>query len=217
MNGSSDNRQLGCFITVEGGEGAGKSTNLALIEQCLSDLGIDYVTTREPGGTSLGEEIRALLLEHRAEPMCAKAELLLVFAARAEHLDRVILPALKSGRWVVCDRFTDASYAYQGAGRGLGNEPVAALESLVQGALRPDVTLLFDVAVEVGMARAGRRGAADRFESEAHTFFEKVRQAYLQRAHEDPHRYRVIDASQTLAEVEKQVRATVEQLVRQWS
>ncbi len=216
MNTRGDTQTAGRFITMEGGEGAGKSTSLALIEGWLTERGIAYVVTREPGGTSLGEEIRGLLLEHRENPMCATAELLLMFAARAEHLARVIRPALQVGSWVICDRFTDASYAYQGVARGLGVESVAVLEQLVQGDLRPDATLLFDVPVEVGMARAGQRGAADRFESEARDFFEKVRQAYLDRANSDAQRYRIIDAGQSLQAVESQVRATLDELVRRW-
>lgn len=216
MDHSNNSQRRGRFITVEGGEGAGKSTNLALIEQCLREAGIDLVVTREPGGTPLGEEIRALLLEHRPEPMCHAAELLLIFAARAEHLHKVIRPALQAGQWVVCDRFTDATYAYQGAGRGMGEEPVAHLEQWVQGSLRPDVTLLFDVPVAVGMTRAGKRGAADRFESEAQTFFEAVRSVYLQRAERNPHKYRVIDAAQALERVQQQVRSIVSQLIQQW-
>ena len=208
--------RMGRFITVEGGEGAGKSTNLRLIEHCLQEEGIEFIATREPGGTSLGEEIRALLLEHRDEPMSNTAELLLVFAARAEHLAKVILPALKTGRWVICDRFTDATYAYQGAARGMGDESVALLENFVQGTLRPDVTLLFDLPVSLGLTRAGRRGAADRFESEAQTFFEQVRTAYLERAKQNPERYRIVDAAQDLDHVHNQVRTILQHLIRQW-
>ncbi|KAA3627382.1 MAG: dTMP kinase [Proteobacteria bacterium] len=207
---------MGRFITVEGGEGAGKSTNLRLIEHCLQEEGIEFIATREPGGTPLGEEIRALLLEHRDEPMSNTAELLLVFAARAEHVAKVILPALKTGRWVICDRFTDATYAYQGAARGMGDESVALLENFVQGALRPDITLLFDLPVSLGLTRAGRRGAADRFESEAQAFFEQVRTAYLERAKQNPERYRIVDAAQDLDHVHNQVRTILQHLIRQW-
>lgn len=208
--------RTGRFITVEGGEGAGKSTNLRLIEQCLREAGIDFVSTREPGGTPLGEEVRTLLLEHRDQPMSSTAELLLVFAARAEHIAKVISPALQAGQWVICDRFTDATYAYQGAARGIGEESVALLEHFVQDALRPDITLLFDLPVALGLERAGQRGAADRFESETQTFFEQVRTAYLKRAKLNPERYRIIDAAQDLASVQDQVRAILRQLIRHW-
>lgn len=206
----------GRFITVEGGEGAGKSTNISLIEQMLTSAGIDVVMTREPGGTYLGEEIRNLLLENRDDAMSTAAELLLIFAARAEHLEKVIRPALHSGRWVVCDRFTDATYAYQGGGRQLGFELITELEQSVQGDLRPDCTLLFDVPVSTGLARAGRRGEADRFEKEEQAFFDRVRATYLRRAEEHPSRYHIIDASRELAEVQDQVRAVVDALLGQW-
>lgn len=211
------NQQIGRFITVEGGEGAGKSTNIGFMQECLRQAGIAFLVTREPGGTPLGEEIRALLLEHRREAMCHVAELLLVFAARAEHLEKVIKPALQVGKWVICDRFTDATYAYQGAARGMGDEPVELLEDFVQGALRPDATLIFDLPVELGMSRAGRRGIADRFESEAMHFFEKVRAAYLQRARRDGGRYHIVDASQDLDRVQKQVDDVLQMLIRRWS
>lgn len=216
MNAQQDNRNVGRFITVEGGEGAGKSTNLRLIEEYLRGHGVDLIVTREPGGTLLGEEIRALLLEHRSEPMCLTAELLLLFAARAEHLEKVIKPALRAGQWVVCDRFTDATYAYQGAARGMGEQPVALLEQFVQGDLRPEATLLFDLPVATGLARAGKRSEADRFESEAQAFFEQVRSAYLQRARQDATRYHIVDAAQTLEDVRVQIRAILQQLIEQW-
>lgn len=195
----------GRFITVEGGEGAGKSTNIDWIRIRLEAAGHSVVVTREPGGTTLGEEVRALLLGHRADGMSADAELLLMFAARAEHLARVIEPALARGDWVLCDRFTDATYAYQGGGRGIDAERIAQLESYVQGALRPDLTLLLDLPVAEGMRRAGRRGDPDRFESESLAFFERVRASYLDRARSMPVRYRVIDAGRTLDEVRRQI------------
>ena len=191
----------GKFITLEGIEGAGKSTQLAHLCARLTAAGKTVVRTREPGGTSLGEEIRALLLSPQHTGMTADAELLLMFAARAAHLAQVIQPALQAGQWVVCDRFTDATYAYQGGGRGIPVARIAALEEWVQGALRPDLTLLFDLPVDVGRDRAGARSAPDRFERERDEFFERVRAAYLARAAAAPQRYRVIDASQPLVDV----------------
>lgn len=195
----------GRFITVEGTEGVGKSSNLAFIRQQLEAEGIDVIVTREPGGTQLGEEIRALLLDHRHDGMSCDTELLLMFAARAEHIAQVIEPALANGRWVLCDRFTDATYAYQGGGRGIAHERIAVLETWVQGSLRPDYTVLLDLPVEIGLARAGTRGTADRFEKEHQTFFEQVRNAYLAQAERVPQRYRVVDASETLEQVQQQL------------
>ena len=195
------------FITVEGIEGAGKSTQLGFIRAVLETAGQRVLLTREPGGTALGEEIRSLLLEQREDGMSADAELLLLFAARAEHLQQVIRPALETGSWVVCDRFTDATYAYQGGGRGIAWERVAVLENWVQGSLRPDLTLLFDLPAEAGLARAGRRGLMDRFESEELAFFQRVRHAYLELAARHPGRYRLIDASRTISTVRAEVEA----------
>ncbi|WP_278621254.1 dTMP kinase, partial [Ectopseudomonas oleovorans] len=191
----------GLFITLEGPEGAGKSTNREYLAERLRERGIDVLLTREPGGTPLAERIRELLLDPSDEPMAADTELLLVFAARAQHLQQVIRPALAKGSVVLCDRFTDATYAYQGGGRGLSIERIAQLEQFVQGELRPDLTLIFDLPVEIGLARAAARGRLDRFEQEGRGFFEAVRQAYLQRAEQAPQRYRVLDAGQTLAQV----------------
>lgn len=202
----------GMFITVEGSEGAGKSTNLDFIEARLRDAGRDVLRTREPGGTRLGEEIRSLLLGHAHDGMANDTELLLVFAARAEHLHKVIRPALQAGRWVLCDRFTDATYAYQGGGRGIAEERIAALEQWVQGDLRPDVTLLLDVPVEMGMERAGARGAPDRFERQKLDFFDRVRGTYLARASAEPQRYRILDASRPLAQVQADIAAVLDQL-----
>lgn len=197
----------GRFITLEGGEGVGKSSNLEFIRRHLEASGKSVIITREPGGTPLGEQIRALLLDHRHNGMSADTELLLMFAARAEHLSRVIRPALVEGKWVLCDRFTDATYAYQGGGRGIAAQRIAVLENWVQGTLRPDLTLLLDAPVPVGMARAGQReGIADRFEREELAFFERVRQAYLQHTRCFPDRYRVIDAGQALAVVQERLR-----------
>lgn len=197
--------QRGCFITVEGGEGVGKSTNIAFIADLLRAAGHDVVLTREPGGTALGEAIRGLLLRPDQEPITMWAELLLVFAARAQHLAQVIEPALAAGRWVLCDRFTDATYAYQGGGRGLDRTAIAQLEQLVQGGLRPDLTVLLDAPVDIGRERASARGAPDRFEQEQRAFFELVRQEYLQRARREPQRFCVIDAAQTLVAVQRQL------------
>jgi len=195
----------GRFITVEGVEGAGKTTQLDFLQQQLEQAGKRVVRTREPGGTRLGEEIRDLLLGHRDDGMDETTELLLMFAARSEHLARCIRPALACGDWVVCDRFTDASYAYQGGGRGLPRERIALLEDFVQGALRPDLTLLLDLPVEEGRARAGRRSHPDRFESEAAHFFRRVRSAYLNIARSEPARVKVIDASVPLQQVQAQI------------
>ena len=200
----------GKFITVEGIEGVGKTTNITYVQQLLEANGIDVVLTREPGGTPLGEAIRALLLDAQYTGMDPVCELQLMFAARAEHLARVIRPALEQGHWVLCDRFTDATYAYQGGGRGIDTGIIARLEQLVQGDFRPDLTLLLDVPVEVGLARASDRSAPDRFEQEKVDFFERVRQAYLDMAGEYDKRYRLIDASQPLEDVQLQL-ATVMQ------
>lgn len=202
----------GRFITVEGGEGAGKTTQLAFIREYLERAGYQVVLTREPGGTALGEEIRSLLLGHRHDGMAPATETLLMFAARAEHLKRVIRPALAAGRWVLCDRFTDATYAYQGGGRGLPPERIAVLEDWVQGELRPDLTLLFDLPVAAGLQRAGRRGAADRFEREKADFFERVRAAYLERAWRDPDRHRIVNAARPV----ETVRTEVESILAGW-
>ncbi|MDJ0805492.1 MAG: dTMP kinase [Gammaproteobacteria bacterium] len=199
----------GRFITVEGGEGAGKTSNLTFIRAFLESAGKQVVFTREPGGTPLGEAIRELLLGHRHTGMADETELLLMFAARAEHLQEKILPALQAGSWVLCDRFTDASYAYQGGGRGISYQRIGMLEEFVQGNLRPDLTLLLDLPVETGLQRAGKRSDPDRFESETRDFFTKVRDTYLAIAREDPERVKVIDASPSLEQVQGQLQATL--------
>ena len=198
------------FITVEGIEGAGKTSCLDLLEQRIRQRGHDVLVTREPGGTPLGEDLRQLLLGHRHDGMADDTELLLMFAARAEHLHAKIEPALVAGSWVLCDRFTDATYAYQGYGRGIDVQRIAALETWVQGERRPDLTLLLDLPVEVGLQRAGRRSTPDRFERQALTFFDRVRQGYLSLAASAPGRFRVIDAGQSLDEVSRQVTATID-------
>nr|WP_189657482.1 dTMP kinase [Pseudomonas peradeniyensis] len=197
------------FITLEGPEGAGKSTNRDYLAARLREQGVDVVMTREPGGTPLAERIRELLLAPSEERMAVDTELLLMFAARAQHLAEVIRPALARGAVVLCDRFTDATYAYQGGGRGLPVERIAILEAFVQGELRPDLTLVFDLPVEVGLARAAARGRLDRFEQEGQAFFEAVRQAYLQRAGQQPQRYRLLDAAQPLSGVQQAIDALV--------
>jgi dTMP kinase len=206
----------GLFITVEGGEGVGKSTNIAFMRQQLEAAGVELVVTREPGGTSLGEELRTVLLAVRDGGISAMAELLLMFAARAQHIEEVIEPALAAGRWVLCDRFTDATYAYQCGGRGLDRQAVATLEALVQGALLPDCTLLLDAPVDTGMNRIQGRGEPDRIEREELAFFERVRASYQQLATNSSGRYRVIDASQPLEGVQRQLQQVCAELVTCW-
>ena len=199
----------GKFITVEGIEGVGKTTNMDFIHQQLLASGREVVVTREPGGTPLGEAIRGLLLDPEYTGMDSRCELQLMFAARAEHLSKVVWPALEKGQWVLCDRFTDATYAYQGGGRGIDSGVIARLEELVQGEFRPDLTLLLDVPVEVGLSRAGKRGALDRFEQEQVEFFERVRQAYLDLAESHHGRYRIIDASRPLTQVQARLESVM--------
>ena len=205
------------FITFEGGEGAGKSSNLAVAAQWLRDKGVEVITTREPGGTDYAERIRDLLLQPSNEIIAADTELLLVFAARAQHMAEKILPALARGCWVLSDRFTDATFAYQGGGRGLSVDKITQLEQLVQGDVRPDLTLLFDIPVSVGMERAGKRGALDRIEQESVAFFERIRQCYLDRATAEPARVAVLDASRTLDAVQAQLVQCLEQRWEQWN
>ena len=199
------------FITLEGGEGVGKTTNLDFIEHYLRSRGIDVLRTREPGGTPMGEGVRDLLLQ--SGTMDRWAELLLVFAARAQHISEVIRPALAAGQWVLSDRFTDASHAYQGGGRGLDPAVIEQLETWVQQGLQPDLTLLLDAPVELGMARARRRGQTDRFEAERLDFFKNVRAAYLARAERFPERIRRVDASGSLAEVQARIALHLEALL----
>lgn len=204
---------LGKFLTIEGTEGVGKSTNLAFVHKWLTDHGIEVVVTREPGGTPLAEEVRGLLLAKREEAVDETAELLLVFAARAQHLQQVIKPSLARGAWVLSDRFTDATYAYQGAGRGLNRATIAQLEQLVQGDLRPDLTLILDIDVELGLQRARQRAELDRFETEAVTFFERVRAAYRELAAAAPSHYAVVDAGQTLDVVQRDIEQVLKTLI----
>ncbi len=205
--------EAGKLITLEGIEGAGKSTQLAVVQGCLEERGIRVITTREPGGSPIGERIRALLLDPHSKGMATDTELLLMFAARAEHIAQKIRPALQQGTWVLCDRFTDATYAYQGGGRGVDVQRVSLLEDYVLGLLRPDLTLLFDLPVASGLSRAGKRSAPDRFESETLRFFEDVRAAYLAIAESQPNRVRVIDADAQLARVSESVRRQVEAFI----
>ena len=201
-----ENTYIGKFITLEGIEGVGKSSNLNFIAETLSSLGITVVKTREPGGTPIAEKIRQILLEKHSEVMCDETELLLMFAARKQHLHTVIEPALAAGQWVVCDRFTDATYAYQGGGRGIAEEVIAYLEQLVQKERRPDLTLLLDAPVSIGLQRARSTGPEDRFEQETIAFFESIRETYLTRAYAFPDRYHCINSEQTLAEVQAQIK-----------
>lgn len=204
--------QAGIFITLEGGEGAGKSTQLDKVAEWFRARGRNVVVTREPGGTPAGEAIRRLLLERDHVAINDETELLLMFAARAQHITEVIRPALAAGQVVVCDRFTDATYAYQGGGRGMPRQQIAQLEAWVQDDLRPDLTLLLDVPVDVGMSRAGKRSEADRFESEAEGFFLAVREAYLDIARRERERVHVVNAEQSA----EQVTAAIHRLLEQY-
>lgn len=203
----------GRFLTLEGVEGVGKTTNLNFIADYLRAAGRQVVTTREPGGTVIAEKIRGLLLDHNDESLCHEAELLLMFAARAQHLDNVIKPALNAGSWVVCDRFTDATYAYQGGGREFKMQDIAWIEQFVQKGLSPDTTVLLDLSVEIGLKRAAQRSEPDRFESEKKNFFEKVRSVYLQRAKADENRFCVVDASQSIIQVQQDIAVCLDGLL----
>lgn len=202
----------GRFITLEGIEGAGKSSHIDAMRAKIESAGRRLVVTREPGGTPVAERIRALLLDPANAGMDANTELLLVFAARAEHLAAVIRPALEAGTWVLCDRFTDATYAYQGGGRGIPEQYIAELENWAQGALRPDLTIVLDLDPETGLARAADRSDKDRFEREDVGFFSRVRSSYLQRARANPQRYRIVDAGQPVAQVSDQICRILEAL-----
>jgi dTMP kinase len=203
----------GKFITLEGTEGVGKSTNLAFVRDWLTSRNIQVVVTREPGGTPLAEQVRELLLAKRDEPVDETAELLLIFAARAQHLAQVIKPALEKGVWVLSDRFTDATFAYQGGGRGLSKSVIQQLEQLVQDNLRPDLTLILDIDVKLGLSRASQRGELDRFESETLDFFERVRAAYRERAVANPAHYAIVDAGQTLEKVQQDIDGVLQKLI----
>lgn len=204
----------GKFITIEGSEGVGKTTQITALREWLQARGLEVVVTREPGGTPRAERIRELLLTPTEEPMPMTCELLLMFAARATHIENLIRPALERGAWVICDRFTDATYAYQGDGRGVRREEIASLERFVQAELRPDLTLLLDAPIEIGAARAAARdaegGTRDRFEQERQDFFERVRNSYLERARSQPGRIAVIDATADRESVQQAIRAEFE-------
>lgn len=203
----------GLFITLEGIEGAGKSTATEFLANYLRKANIDFILTREPGGTEIAEKIRQVILEHHQEAMHPDAELLLLFASRAQHLNQLIIPALQRGQWVVCDRFTDATYAYQGGGRGLSQEKISILEQWVQGDLHPDYTLLFDVPVSTGLSRIKKNRYLDRIEKEEEQFFEKVRNCYLERARQEPHRFYTINADKTFPEVAEQLEQVLQKII----
>ncbi len=204
----------GKFITLEGGEGVGKTTNIEFIKEYFLQLNIPVVVTREPGGTPIAETLRKILLAKHEETISGQTELLLMFAARSQHLSEVIYPNLKKGNWVLCDRFTDATYAYQGGGRKVADNKIACLENLVQGDFRPDLTLLLDAPVEVGLVRAKTRNELDRFEMEQIDFFKSVRETYLNRAKQYPERIKIIQADQVLEQVQKQIAEQLEQIVK---
>jgi dTMP kinase len=204
----------GKFITFEGLEGAGKSTVIGLVRDFLAKAGIDYITSRETGGTEIAELIRNILHSHHQEEMVPDAEVLLVFASRAQHLARVIKPALAKGQWVLCDRFTDTTYAYQGAGRGLPEEKIALLETFVQGNLRPDLTFLLDIDPEIGFQRIGTTRELDRFEKSDLDFFKRARANYLMRAKQYATRFRIINAAQSQEQIQRQVETILVELVK---
>ncbi len=206
----------GIFITLEGIEGAGKSTAINFLTTRLKEKNIDFILTREPGGTEIAERIRSTILSHYRETMHPDTEMLLYFAGRAQHLNQVIIPALEDGKWVLCDRFTDATYAYQGEGRGLDREKIAILETWVQGDLRPNYTFLLDLAVEIGLARIRHNRYLDRIEEEDKYFFEKVRSCYLAMAQREPQRFVVVDASQDITQVAKQIDGALQPIITSW-
>ena len=206
----------GCFITFEGGEGVGKTTQLARTAAWLQGQGVEVVRTREPGGTPRAERLRSVLLDRDDEPMPESCELLLMFAARSTHLANLVQPTIDRGAWVLCDRFTDATYAYQGGGRGVPQQDIDALVRIVHPTLQPDLTILLDAPVATGLERAHARNGddgPDRFESERREFFERVRSTYLERARREPQRFRVVDATGTVESVERAVQASLAPLL----
>ena len=205
------NKAKGTFITLEGIEGAGKSTHIRFIHDLLSKSGRKVLTTREPGGTELGEKIRDILLMQHALHVDAESELLLMFAARAQHLNQVILPALADGITVLCDRFTDSSYAYQGGGRGVASDKIDRLANIVHPGLKPDLTILLDVPAEIGLERARKKGETDRFESEAMRFFESARQVYLNIAIADPDRVKMVNALRDIGHVQQEIKVILQE------
>src|SRR5690625_4233527 len=206
--------QQGLFLTLEGVDGAGKSTHIPFMKQVLQDHNIPVLVTREPGGTPLGESLRELLLQ---QPMRLKTECLLMFAARNEHLETRILPALKKGQWVLCDRFTDATYAYQGAGRALGEKNIKLLEQWVHGNFKPDRTWLFDVPLELARKRLTQTRVLDRFEKEDIEFFLRTQQGYYNRVHQDPERFIMVNATRSIESIQKQLEADIVSLIKKWS
>lgn len=215
MSISSDNSDTsqGLFITFEGVEGAGKTTNIEYIAEKIEAAGHVILLTREPGGTELSEAIRELLISKDYPEMHVDTELLLMFAARSEHLNKKIIPAINAGKWVLCDRFTDATFAYQGGGRGISETTISTLENLVQGSLRPDYTFLFDLNAEIGLARARNRGETDRFEQQHIDFFNRVRAKYLAMADSEPQRYRTVNAEYDLATVQNQINQLLTEII----
>lgn len=204
----------GKFITIEGIEGAGKSTQLTFIQQYFAEQNQSITVTREPGGTELGEQIRELLLTPRSQGMASDTELLLMFAARAEHIEQIIQPALCRGEWVLSDRFTDATFAYQGGGRGIAQQRITEIADWTLKDLKPDLTLLFDLPVEVGQQRVlSRNESIDRFEQEKVDFFQRIRDCYLERAKQDPSRIKVIDANHSIADIQTQITAILDMLI----
>lgn len=212
---NNPNKQKGLFITLEGIEGVGKSTCLRFIQSYLKQKKITHVSTREPGGTPFAEAIRKLVLTPHQEIVCSDTELLLFFAGRAQHIAAVIMPSLNEGKWVICDRFTDASYAYQCGGRGIPKERIAFLEQWVQGDLRPDLTFLFDAPVNIALSRITKRGKPDRIEAEKKRFFTKVRNCYLELAKEHPNRFRIINAARPLSIVKQELKNILDQAIAQ--
>jgi len=202
------------FISLEGCEGVGKTSNMAFIKNLLEKRAVPFIETREPGGTKLGEALRDMLLGEDFKGMSDDTELMLMFAARAEHVAQVIRPALEQGRWVLCDRFTDATYAYQGGGRQLDMQRIEVLENWVLGELRPDLTILLDAPISVGRERAGKRSAPDRFEQERDAFFNRVRDTYLSRAAAEPQRIRVVDATGDLDSVQQQIEQIIAEILK---
>ena len=203
----------GLFITFEGVEGAGKTTNIQYIAKKIEAAGHEILLSREPGGTQLSEAIRELLISKEFPEMHANTELLLMFAARSEHLNKVILPAIDAGKWVLCDRFTDATYAYQGGGRGVSESTISALENIVQGSFKPDYTFLFDLNAEIGLARARNRGETDRFEQQHIDFFNRVRSKYLAMSESETTRYRIVNAEHDLATVQNQINHLLTEII----
>lgn len=212
INHSACHESRGTFISVEGSEGSGKSTNIQFLLECLQERHINVMLTREPGGTQLGEKLREILLAPE-QKICDKSELMLMFAARAQHVETVISPALAQGQWVLCDRFTDATYAYQGAGRGINVDTIRSLEQWTLCGFKPDHTFLLDVPIEIGLERVRQRGELDRFEQEKVDFFERVRACYLTLAKQQPNRISIIDASQNLQQVQVQLVNAVDSIV----